>query len=113
VGCPKVEWDRRLVERIVGLSGENPRYGYRRVWALLRREGWSVYKKRVHRLWREEGLKVPERRRLLEGASENGCNRRGAEHKDHVWSYDFVMDRTEDGHRLKIFRWWTSTPGSA
>ncbi len=63
-------------------------------------------KKRVHRLWREEGLKVPERqrkrRRLLEGASENGCNRRRAEHKDHVWSYDFVMDRTEDGRRLKM-----------
>lgn len=72
----------------------------------MRREGWSVNKKRVHRLWREEGLKVPERqrkrRRLLEGASENGCNRRRAEHKDHVWSYDFVMDRTEDGRRLKM-----------
>src|SRR5215210_3032605 len=53
----KAEWDRRLVERMVGLSRENPRYGYRRVWALLRREGWSVNKKRVHRLWREEGLK--------------------------------------------------------
>ena len=102
----KAERDRRLVERMVGLSRENPRYGYRRVWALLRREGWSVNKKRVHRLWREEGLKVPQRqqkrRRVLEGASENGCKRRRAEHKDHVWSYDFVMDRTEDGRRLKM-----------
>jgi transposase InsO family protein len=90
------------------LSRENPRYGYRRVWALLKREGWTVNKKRVHRLWREEGLKVSHkqrrRRRLakLERTSENGCKRRRAEHKDHVWSYDFVMDRTEDGRRLKM-----------
>jgi putative transposase len=91
---------------MVGLSRENPRYGYRRVWALLRREGWPVNKKRVHRLWREEGLKVPQkqrkRRRLLEGTSENGCTRRKAEYKNHVWSYDFVMDQTEDGRRLKM-----------
>jgi putative transposase len=91
---------------MVGLSRENPRYGYRRVWAMLRREGWPVNKKRVHRLWRAQGLKVPQkqrkRRRLAEGKSENGCARRKAEHKDHVWSYDFVMDQTEDGRRLKM-----------
>jgi putative transposase len=92
---------------MVVLSRENPRYGYRRVWALLRREGWPVNKKRVHRLWRKEGLKVPEgkqhkRRRLLLGGSENGCTRRRAEHKDQVWSYDFVMDLTEEGRRLKM-----------
>jgi putative transposase len=72
---------------------------------MLRREGWQVNKKRVHRLWREEGLKVPQKqrkRRRLEGGSENGCTRRRAEHKDHVWSYDFVMDRTEDGRTLKM-----------
>jgi putative transposase len=85
VGC-KVERDRRLAERIVRLSRENPRYGYRQVWALLRREGWPLNKKRVHRMWREEGLKVPEskqrkRRRLILGGSENGCTRRRAEHK--------------------------------
>ena len=102
----KAERDRRLVERMVALSRENPRYGYRRVWVLLRREGWPVNKKRVHRLWRQEGLKVPEkqrkRQRLLLGESENSCTRRQAEHKDHVWSYDFVMDLTEDGRRLKM-----------
>jgi len=91
---------------MVALSRENPRYGYRRVWVLLRREGWPVNKKRVHRLWRQEGLKVPEkqrkRQRLLLGESENSCTRRQAEHKDHVWSYDFVMDLTEDGRRLKM-----------
>jgi len=90
---------------MVALSRENPRYGYCRVWALLKREGFEVNKKRVHRLWREEGLKVPakqhKRRRLL-GNSENGCKRRRAEYRDHVWSYDFVIDRTEDGRRLKM-----------
>jgi putative transposase len=102
-----VDRDCGLVKRIVELSRENPRYGYRRVWALLRREGWAANKKRVHRLWKEEGLRVPDKQRkrrrlLLEGASENGCARRRAEHKDHLWSYDFVMDRTEDGRRLKM-----------
>jgi transposase InsO family protein len=57
-------------------------------------------------LWREEGLKVPEkqrkRRRLAEGGSENGCTRKRAGYKDHVWSYDFVMDRSEDGRTLKM-----------
>ena len=88
------------------LAQENPRYGYRRVWALLRREGWLVNKKRLYRLWREEGLKVSDkqrkRRRLLEGTSENSCTRRRATHLNHVWSYDFVMDLTEDGRRLKM-----------
>ncbi len=98
--------DRILKERMVVLSRENPRYGYRRVWALLRREGRMVNKKRLYRLWREEGLKVPDkqrkRRRLLPGGSENSCARRRATHRNHVWSYDFVMDETEDGRRLKM-----------
>ena len=102
----KVHRDRGLLERMIEFSRENPRYGYRRVWAMLRREGWRVNKKRVHRLWRKEGLKVPDkqrkRRRLLEGTSENGCTRRRAERRNHVWSYDFVIDETEDGRRLKM-----------
>ena len=59
-------------------------------------------------MWKEEGLKVPDKQRKrrclakLEGASENGCARRGAEHKDHVLGYDFVMDHTEEGRRLKM-----------
>jgi putative transposase len=98
--------DAALVERMVALSIENPRYGYRRVWALLSREGWAVNKKRVQRLWREAGLKVPasrvRKRRRLTGTSENGCTRTRAEHTNHVWSYDFAMDATEDGRRLKV-----------
>jgi putative transposase len=100
----KADRDRPLVERMVALCRENPRYGYRRVWALLRREGWYVNKKRVHRLWREAGLRVPEkqRKRRRFGSAENGCKRRWAQYRNHVWSYDFVMDQTEDGKRLKM-----------
>jgi putative transposase len=90
---------------MITLSRENPRYGYRRVWALLRREGWHVNAERIYRLWREEGLRVPNkqrRRRRLVGTGENGSSRRQAEYSDHVWSYDFVMDRTEDGRTLKM-----------
>jgi transposase InsO family protein len=96
--------DAALVERMIFLSRENPRYGYRRVWALLRKEGWAVNKKRVQRLWREAGLKVParERKRRRLGSSENSCTRRRAEYIDHVWSYDFAMDATEDARRLKV-----------
>ncbi len=71
-----MEKNRRPAERMAGLSQENPHYGYRRVWALLRREGWKVNKKRVYRLWREEGLKVLQKqrqRRLAEGNSGNSC----------------------------------------
>ena len=98
--------DQALSCRMSELSRDNPRYGYRRVWALPRREGWEVNKKRVLRLWREQGLKVPngkqhKSRRLL-GNGENSRTRRRAEYPGHVWSYDFVMDQTEDGRRLKV-----------
>src|SRR3954469_12250663 len=106
VGC-KASRDGVLVGRMITLSRENPRYGYRRIWALLRGEGWQINKKRVHRLWKEQGLRVTakqrKRRRRLLGHSENSCARKRAEYKDHVWSYDdFVMDRTEDGRTLKM-----------
>jgi putative transposase len=100
----KAEIDTALMQRMVALSRENPRYGYRRVWALLRREGWAVNKKRVQRLWRKADLKVPakERKRRRMGASENSITRKQAEYPGHVWSYDFAMDATEDGRRLKM-----------
>jgi transposase InsO family protein len=100
----KAEIDTALMQRMVALSRENPRYGYRRVWALLRREGWAVNKKRVQRLWREADLKVPakERKRRRMGSSENSITRKQAEYPGHVWSYDFAMDATEDGRRLKM-----------
>jgi transposase InsO family protein len=86
------------------LSAAHPRYGYRRVWALLRAERFAVNRKRVHRLWRREGLKVPQkqRKRRRLGHAGNSCSRRKAEYVNHVWSYDFVLDQTRDGRRLKL-----------
>jgi transposase InsO family protein len=93
-----------LLLRIEELAREHPRCGYRRITALPRREGWSVNRKRVHRLWRREGPRVPQiqRKRRRLGTSENGCARHRAERPDQVWSYDFVMDQTADGRRLKV-----------
>ena len=100
----RVDQDQALVRDMKRLSRLHPRYGYRRIAALLRAEGWSVNRKRVYRLWRQEGLKVPGKkgRRKRLGDSENGCLRRKAEHINHVWSYDFVSDQTADGRRLKL-----------
>jgi len=96
--------EKALVKRMKELSARHPRYGYRRVWALLRAEGWEINRKRVHRLWRKEGLKVPQkqRKRRRLGGSANACYRRKAQGKNDVWSYDFVMDQTRDGKRLKL-----------
>src|SRR5581483_9951296 len=99
------EGEGRLAARMLGLVREHPRFGYRRIWALLRREGWRVNRKRVHRLWRQQGLKVPRKQRKKRrlGSSANSCVRRPAEHKDHVWAWDFLHDRTTDGGPLKWF----------
>jgi putative transposase len=96
--------DQALVERMTVLAGKHPRYGYRRVHALLVREGWRINRKRVQRLWRAEGLRVPQRQRKRRrlGTSENGCIRKKAEYRNQIWSYDFTMDQTADGKRLKL-----------
>lgn len=94
----------RLLARIVELASQFGRYGYCRVTALLRREGWKVNHKRVERLWRREGLKVPtrqpKRRRLW--LNDGSCVRLRPMRKDHVWSYDFVHARTHDGRALRM-----------
>jgi len=99
--------ERVLVERMHELALRHPRYGYRRIAVLLRREGWRVNRKRVVRLWRKEGLKVQKkqlkRKRLVDGSSANAAHRRRAERANHVWSFDFCHDRTADGRALKIF----------
>ena len=93
-----------LLNRIFELIGMFPRYGYRRITDLLRGEGWRVNAKRIYRLWRQEGLRVPKKtkkkRRL--GTSEGGITRRASEHKNHVWAVDFIFDRTSNGRPLKI-----------
>jgi putative transposase len=97
------EEERRLVAALLDLVRRHQRYGYRRIWALLAADGWVVNVKRVHRLWRANGLRVPtksrKKRRL--GSSENACHRKRAVGKDHVWTWDFIHDRTADGRPLK------------
>jgi len=85
------------------LASEYGRYGYRRITAMLRREGWNVNHKRIERLWRREGLKVPQRqpKRGRLWLTDGSCVQRRAEHKDHVWSYDFVLERTQDGRPVR------------
>lgn len=82
---------------------KRPRFGYRRIAALLRGEGWRASATRIYRLWRREGLKVPQKKRKRRrlGQTANGCHRRSAEHKDHVWAWDFVFDSTTSGSTLK------------
>lgn len=98
--------DRRLVARMLELVRRWPRFGYRRIAALVRREQEfrGVNVKRVYRLWRGAGLKVPRKQRKKRrlGTSAGGVVRRRAEHKDHVWCYDFVHDQTVDGRPLKF-----------
>jgi putative transposase len=97
--------EQRLVTRMLELVRRHPRFGYRRIWVLLCREGWRVNRKRVFRLWRQQGLKVPRKQRKKRrlGSSVNSCVRRPAEHRGHVWAWDFVHDRTADGRPLKWF----------
>ena len=96
--------ESRLVARLVELATQYGRYGYRRITALLRGEGWRVNHKRVERLWRREGLKVPQKqpKRGRLWLTDGSCLRRRSEHRHHVWTYDFVAERTHDGRPLKI-----------
>jgi putative transposase len=94
----------RLIRDMVALATQYGRYGYRRVTALLRRDGWKVNHKRVERLWRQEGLKVPKRqpKRKRLWLNDGSCVRLRPVHRDHVWSYDFVQTRTHDGRPVRM-----------
>ena len=94
----------RLVRRIVEFACKFGRYGFRRVTALLRGEGWAVNHKRVERIWRQQGLKVPKRqpKRGRLWLNDGSCVRLRPQYRDHVWSYDFVAARTYDGRPVKI-----------
>ncbi|WP_241765653.1 IS3 family transposase [Hyphomonas chukchiensis] len=101
--CSLRDDEEALTTAIINLASRFGRYGYRRITALLRRDGWHVNEKRVYRIWRREGLKVPmkqpKRSRLW--LNDGSCLRLRPAHKGHVWSYDFVQDRTHEG---KVFR---------
>jgi putative transposase len=93
-----------LTADIVALAIQYGRYGYRRIAAMLRSAGWTVNLKRVERIWRREGLKVPARqpKRSRLWLNDGSCLRLRPEHPNHVWSYDFVEARTHDGRRIRM-----------
>ena len=93
---------RRVRHEIVRLSGEHPRYGYRRITVLLRREGFEVNAKRVQRIRREEGLSVSKRQRRMKRLGVSTAVRQRAGTVNEVWSWDFVEDQTENGTRFRI-----------
>jgi transposase InsO family protein len=93
-----------LTESIVGLARQYGRYGYRRITALLRAEGWACNHKRVERIWQREGLKVPARqpKRGRLWLNDGSCVRLRPERPNHIWAYDFVEDRTRDGRKFRM-----------
>ena len=99
-----VEDEQGLTEEIVELASRYGRYGYRRITALLRMDGWDVNHKRVERIWRREGLKVPakqpKRGRLW--LNDGSCVRLRPQRPNHVWAYDFVLVRTHDGRGVRL-----------
>jgi putative transposase len=99
-----LEKDKPLIKDILQLSLKHPRYGYRRITILLREDSWLVNFKRVYRLWCQEGLKVhkKQRKRLYTGTSVNSCDKKRPEHYNHVWSYDFLTERLENGRRVRL-----------
>jgi putative transposase len=92
------------VERVIALATQYGRYGYRRITAMLRQEGWQVNHKRVERIWRREGLKVPKKqpKRGRLWLNDGSCIRLRPEYEDHVWSYDFMTAGTADGRAFRI-----------
>jgi hypothetical protein len=97
--------EEQLTADIIELARQYGRYGYRKIAQLLRSTaGWVVNDKRVERIWRREGLKVPEKqpKRGRLWLADGSCIRLRAERPDHVWSYDFVEDRTHDGRKYRM-----------
>jgi putative transposase len=101
---PAVGRDDDLRRLLGEVSRDHPRWGYRLAWGHLREHGWVVNRKKIQRLWREEGLKRPTRRRkrLRVGACAVPAARLRVEHPDHVWAFDFQFDATTDGRVLKF-----------
>ncbi len=96
--------EEALTRAIVDLAERFGRYGYRRITAMLRRDNWRVNHKRVERIWRREGLKVPSKqpKRGRLWLNDGSCIRLRPSRRNHVWSYDFVEDRTHDGRKLRM-----------
>lgn len=98
------EDEERLTADTIELARQYGRYGYRKIAALLRDAGWLVNDKRIERIWRREGLKVPHKqpKRGRLWLADGSCVRLRPEHRNHVWSYDFVEDRTHEGRKYRM-----------
>ncbi len=98
------DYEKALTEQIVELAAQYGRYGYRRISALLRHEGWQVNHKKVERIWRREGLKVPQKqpKRGRLWLNDGSCIRLRPTHPNHVWAYDFVLTRTRNGKAVRM-----------
>lgn len=98
--------EAKLLAEMRQIAARRPRFGSPRIHDALRKRGWTVNHKRVERLWREEGMQVPKkqckRRRRTCGGSENSCVRKRPLRPNHVWSYDFIEDRTEKNRKLRM-----------
>jgi len=99
---PESEEEKELRARIQGLAHRHKRYGYLRITELLRRENTAVNEKHVHRIWKEEGLQVPRRKARKRFRGPKGEVLCRAAHKDHVWSYDIIEDRTVYGGKIRF-----------
>jgi len=102
---PKLpEKDKPVINDMLILHVKHPRYGYRRVTILLREKGWWINFKRVYRLWCQEGLKIrkKQRKKLYTGSSDNACHRKKPKYYNHIWSYDFLSERLENGRLVKL-----------
>lgn len=97
--------DATILEAISRQINKRPRYGYRRITIELRKDGWYVNFKRIYRIWRDYDLKgfMPRRHsKRWCGCSDNACNKKRAEYINHVWSYDFVTEKLENGRKAKL-----------
>ena len=97
--------DLALRGRLRAISAQHPRWGYRRAHAELLGEGYEINRKRTQRIWREEGLRVPtkkRKRRRLGVSTAEGTDRLSATHLNHVWALDFQHDATTDGRQFKL-----------
>lgn len=101
-GRPPTPAEEQLSQRLLALSAEHPRYGYRRIAALLRREGWRVGQRHIQRLRRHEGLRVPPTKRKIVRRGVSTGLPTTATHRNHVWTWDFIADATVRGGTLKL-----------
>ena len=98
------EKDKPVIDDLLVLHVKYPTYGYRRITIKLREKGWLINFKRVYRIWCQEGLKIlkKQHKKLHVGCSANACNRKRPEHYNHIWSYDFLSERLENGRLVKL-----------